>query len=262
MTGKKQTSIVNALLTVLRIERLSHSFIRINFSCDKQLTVNPLWICPHLKLLFADPSTGTIIFPQLDDNNKILINDKIRQLARSYSIRHYDETTQQLTIDFAIHQEGLASVWAQQAKVNDQIGLVGTAAKLMFNQQSLVLIGDITAVPAICYTLEHLPNNVNVQAFIEVNHPTDIMALPNSLNTHVNWLIQDVNQPNQLVETIKKANIVHSDNLLIWGGMERDLAQQIRHTLKDNYPHLPPDAFHIISYWRHGFAEGEFKHRE
>lgn len=262
MTGKKQTSIVNALLTVLRIERLSHSFIRIYFNCDKQLTINPLWICPHLKLLFAEPSTGKIIFPQLDENNKIVINDKIRQLARSYSIRHYDETTQQLTIDFAIHQEGLASVWAQQAKINDQIGIVGTAAKLMFNQQSLVLIGDITAVPAICYTLEHLPNNVTAQAFVEVNHSTDIMALPANPNANVSWLIRDVNQPNQFIEAIKKANIVNSDNLLIWGGMERDLAQQIRHTLKDKYPNLPPDAFHIISYWRQGFAEGEFKHRE
>ena len=52
------------------------------------------------------------------------------------------------------------------------------------------------------------------------------------------------------------------ENILFWGGMERSLAQQLRHSIKDKYLNLEPNAIQITSYWREGFAEGEFKHRD
>nr|WP_034946506.1 siderophore-interacting protein [Gilliamella apicola] len=263
MLERPRRVIVNALLTVLKVKRISDSFIRVQFSCDKRLTIDPLWICPHLKLLFADPSTGTIMFPQLDENNKIVVNDKIRQLVRSYSIRYFDEVTNQLSIDFAIHSEGLATRWAQEAKVGNQIGIVSIVGKLNFNNETLVLMGDISAVPTICYTLEHLPHNYIAYAFIEVNHQTDIIPLSIHEKVKINWFIRDYNKPNQLVDkVINDSEIVNHNNLLFWGGMESSLAQQLRQALKDKYVDLPPNAIHVISYWREGFAEGEFKHRE
>ncbi|OCG07857.1 hypothetical protein A9G13_06490 [Gilliamella sp. wkB178] len=262
MAGKSARVIVNALLTVLKVERISQSFLRIYFSSDKHLTVNPLWICPHLKLLFADPTTGTITFPQLDENNKIVVNDKIRGLARSYSIRGYDEASNQIFIDFDIHPQGLASLWAQQAKVGDQVGLVGSVGKLEFSGQPLILIGDIAAVPSICYTLEHLPNNQQVYAFMEVNDRSDIMPLANNSNSQVNWFIRDKTKPNQLVDAVIAADLPPYEDLLFSGGMESSLAQQLRHAIKDKCPDINADAVQIISYWREGFAEGEFRRRD
>ncbi|OCG23478.1 hypothetical protein A9G11_05830 [Gilliamella sp. wkB108] len=262
MPESPKRAIVNALLTVLKVERISQSFIRIYFHSDKHLTVNPLWICPHLKLLFTDPVTGTITFPQLDENNKIVVNETIRRLARSYSIRGYDETTNQLLIDFAVHPKGLATLWAQHAKPGDQVGIVGTVGKVTFSGKPVILMGDISAVPSICYTLEHLPKNQKVYAFIEVNYPSDIMPLVKQDDSQVNWLIRDQNKPNQLIDAVMAADLTSYDDLLFWGGMESSLAQQLRHTIKDKYTQLSPDAVQIISYWREGFAEGEFRRRE
>lgn len=256
----EKKNIINALLTVVKIERPSESYWRLHFSCDKPLVVNPRWICPHLKLLFADPLTGEIAFPILDENNKISVSDRVRQFARSYSIRDYDERNNHIVIDFAIHASGLATVWSQQAKVGDQVGFVGPAGKLEFANQHLILMGDVSALPAICYTLEHLPADHQSEAFIEVNHKTDIVDLPKHLS--VKWMIKDANYPNQLVDTLMNWDFSQHDNLLFWGGLEGSLAQQLRHALKDKYVNLAPNAIQITSYWREGLAEGEFKHRD
>lgn len=262
MTGKSARVIINALLTVLKVKRISPSFIRIFFNCDKHLTVNPLWICPHLKLLFTDPLTGTITFPQLDENNKIVVSERTRELARSYSIRDYDETTNQLLIDFVVHPKGLATLWAQQAKPDDQVGIVGTVGKLEFSGQTIVLMGDVSAVPTICYTLEHLPKNQKAYAFMAVNDRSDIMPLANNINSQINWFVRDKNKPNQLIDAVIATDLTSYDNLLFWGGMESSLAQKLRHAIKDKYSNLSPDAVQITSYWREGFAEGEFRRRE
>lgn len=265
MTDRPQKSkklIVNALLTVLKVEKISPSFIRVQFSSNKPFDVDSAWVCPHVKLLFPEPITGEILFPKLDEDNKIVVSDKVRQLARSYSVREFDSVTNQLFIDFAIHESGLATVWSRHAKVGDQIGLVGSAGKLSFTDNCLVLMGDISAAPAICYTLEHLPEKQKVYAFILVNHPKDIVPLPDNENVQVNWLIQDNTKPNQLVDVVINTEFAEQDKLMFWGGMESSLAQQLRRALKDKYTQLAPEAIHITSYWREGFAEGEFKHRD
>ena len=265
MTDRPQKSkklIVNALLTVLKVEKISPSFIRVQFSSNKPFDVDSAWVCPHVKLLFPEPITGEILFPKLDEDNKIVVSDKVRQLARSYSVREFDSVTNQLFIDFAIHESGLATVWSRHAKVGDQIGLVGSAGKLSFTDNCLVLMGDISAAPAICYTLEHLPEKQKVYAFVLVNHPKDIVPLPDNENVQVNWLIQDNTKPNQLVDVVINTEFAEQDKLMFWGGMESSLAQQLRRALKDKYTQLAPEAIHITSYWREGFAEGEFKHRD
>lgn len=259
---KSKKLIVNALLTVLKVEKISPSFIRVQFSSNKPFDVDSAWVCPHVKLLFPEPITGEILFPKLDEDNKIVVSDKVRQLARSYSVREFDSVTNQLFIDFAIHENGLATVWSRHAKVGDQIGLVGSAGKLSFTDNCLALMGDISAAPAICYTLEHLPEKQKVYAFILVNHPKDIVPLPDNENVQVSWLIQDNTKPNQLVDVVINTEFAEQDKLMFWGGMESSLAQQLRRALKDKYTQLAPEAIHITSYWREGFAEGEFKHRD
>ncbi|OCG01094.1 siderophore-interacting protein [Gilliamella sp. wkB112] len=262
MAEKSSRVIVNGLLTVIKVEHLSSNFIRIYFSCDKSLQINPLWVGPHLKLIFADPITKAITFPGFDEKGKLLLTENVRKLARTYSIRKYDEVTNQLVIDFAIHAKGIAILWAQSAKESDQIGLFGMGSKTVFENSYLVLIGDIAAVPAICYSLENLPDNQKASAFIEVKHQSDVMPLPNNDNVEINWLIANSLQPNQLIDSVIAANLPTHDDLLFWGGMESSLAQQLRHAIKDKYSDLNADAVQIISYWREGFAEGEFRHRE
>jgi len=261
VSGHKR-SIVNGILTVKQSERLSLNLIRIIFNCDKKCEFDPLWIGPHAKLLFPQESGGEIIFPQTNVDNKIIWQDGTRERVRTYSIRNYNDNT--IVIDFVVHQTGIATLWAQQAKIGDSIGLIAMGAKNRFDEnKQLILLGDIAAMPAICYTLEHLPAGQKAIAIIEVRDEQDKLPLALTKSAQLQWVVTPCGDDSQLINQFAKLNLsVDQQNTLFWGGMESSIAQSMRHFLKDHFTALPNDAIHFISYWREGFAEGQFRHHD
>lgn len=263
-TTAHKRKILNCILSVISRQQLSANLLKIVFSCDKPLDVDPLWVGPHVKLLFPLDGSQEITFPQINEDNKIIWQDGLRERVRTYSIRDYDQQHNTLTIYFVIHQEGVATTWAQQAKVGDKIGVVAMGSKRRFDESSqLVLLGDIAAMPAICYTLQHLPANQQAKAIIEVRDQHDQEALNLSANAQVTWLVTPQGQPTKLIEQVKQLDIaIDQDNLLFWGGMESSLSQALRHLLKERFVNLSSEATRLISYWREGYAEGQFKHHD
>lgn len=256
--------VINSLLTVTKIEKLSNNLLKVEFSCEQKLIVDPLWIGPHLKLLFPSVGQQEITFPQLNEDNKIIWQDGLRERVRTYSIRQYNESNNTLVVYFVIHQHGIATMWAQNAQVGDQIGLVAMGSKRQFDETSqLILLGDIAAMPAICYTLEHLPAKQKAFAIIEVRDEQDQVSLKLPANAQVTWLVTPPGRPSQLIEQIAQLPVAMDDsNLLFWGGMESSISQALRHYLKDRFTNLSSEATRLISYWREGYAEGQFKHHD
>lgn len=264
MSANEHRTVVRSELIVKSIEALSKNMIRIMFSVvdrDKFI-VNPNWIGPHLKLFFPSDERQTITFPEVTEDNKVIWPEGVRERVRTYSLRAYSAQQQILTVDFVKHQSGVATLWAQQAKVGDKIGVLGMGSKCQFTQQTLVLLGDISALPAIAYTLEHLPNDTRAVAIIEVLSEADKQAIHCAQSNEVKWIVRAPTQPSQLISTIATLNLTQPSDLLFWGGMESDLAQQVRHYLKDHYENLSRDNLQIVSYWRQGFTEGSFSHKE
>ena len=102
-------------------------------------------------------------------------------------------------------------------------------------------------------------------AFIEIKNKSDIQTLnlPANANANVNWLVQthDENSlPEQMVKYLN--DLSDTSKIMIWGGLESSAAQQLRHTIMDLFPTLTRENLSLISYWRKGFAEGEFKHHD
>ncbi|RKS87371.1 NADPH-dependent ferric siderophore reductase [Orbus hercynius] len=267
--NKEQTSghkrnVINGLLTVTNIVSLSSNLIRIVLCCDKKLAVDPNWIGPHLKLLFPAENSQDIIFPQTNEENKIIWQDGVRERVRTYSIRDYNENDNSLSVDFVVHQHGVATSWAQQAKIGDCIGLVAMGSKNRFDETvKFVLLGDIAAMPAICYTLEHLPAKQHVTAIIEVRDEQDKVTLNLPESATLSWLVTPKDQPSQLISTLTQLKLDTADSQLVfWGGMESSLAQSLRHYIKAQFTALSGDCVRLISYWREGYAEGQFKHHD
>ncbi|WP_392564288.1 siderophore-interacting protein [Orbus wheelerorum] len=257
-------SIINGILTVKQSERLSPNLIRIIFNCDKTFEFDPLWIGPHAKLLFPIKGSRDIVFPQANEENKIIWQDGTRERVRTYSIRSYNKADNTIAVDFVVHDSGIATLWAQQAKIGDCIGLIAMGAKNRFDEsKQLVLLGDIAAMPAICYILENLPQGQKAIAVIEVRDEQDKLPLTITGSAQLTWIVTPYGQDSQLINQLTKLNLtIDPQNTIFWGGMESSIAQAIRHFLKDNFATLPSDAMHFISYWREGFAEGQFKHHD
>ncbi|WP_392562578.1 siderophore-interacting protein [Orbus sturtevantii] len=263
-TSAHKRSVINGILTVKQCERLSINLIRVIFNCDKKIEFDPLWIGPHAKLLFPSVSNDDIIFPQTNEDNKIIWANGTREQVRTYSIRNYNQDNNVVVIDFVVHESGIATQWAQQANVGDNIGLIAMGAKNRFdNNKQLILIGDIAAMPAICYTLEHLPQGQKALAIIEVRDEKDKLPLTLTQPTELIWLVTPQGHDTKLISQLTQSvSTVDQENALFWGGMESSIAQSIRRFLKEHFTALPSDSIHLISYWREGFAEGQFKHHD
>lgn len=126
---------------------------------------------------------------------------------RTYTIRALRAEPAELDVDFVLHGvSGPASRWATHAKVGDRLQMAvpnkafsgdpgGYEWQPPAGIRKVLLIGDETALPAIAGILEDLmeyPVPPDVQAFIEVPHESDCLALRHNHQTRLSWLPRDV----------------------------------------------------------------------
>ena len=124
----------------------------------------------HVKAIFPNPNA-------VDKQPILSTAPDNRKWMRSYTIRHFNQQRQELTIDFAVNDHlGLATNWALNAKPGDYLGIAGPGdiKHTDFNAKQHLFFGDITALPAIAATLEQLPDTAIGQVWLQVPQQTDI----------------------------------------------------------------------------------------
>src|SRR5689334_13605279 len=94
---------------------------------------------------------------------------------RNYTVRAVRPELEELDIDFALHDGGLAATWARTARPGAQ--LVWSAAdggyELPADAEWQLIVGDLTAMPAIGRMLEQLRPGVQTTVVLEVEDPAD-----------------------------------------------------------------------------------------
>lgn len=131
---------------------------------------------------------------------------KYKSAMRSYTIRAQDPVKKTLTLDFAVNDhDGRISHWANHAKLDDVVGIAGPGSVKHpdFNAPSHLLIGDLTALPAIAATLERLPQNAVGNAFIQVPDVEDKQTFNTPPGINIEWLIEPYSGDNVLLAKVK-----------------------------------------------------------
>ena len=100
-------------LTVLRVERASAGFQRIVLGGEALEGFSSRGFDDHTKVFF--PAPGTTFTPPVVTDEGIDWGDGVRPQARDYTPL-YDEANHELVLDFFIHDGGIASSWAVEAK--------------------------------------------------------------------------------------------------------------------------------------------------
>lgn len=216
---------------------------------------------PHLKLMFPPKGVDCLLWPAFDaELGRLVWPEGERPTLRTYSLRHYDEQHQRLTIDFVRHEGGVASSWAKNAKAGDRIGIWGPGGRVTYSGQWTLFVGDRSALPAIAYTLENvLPERAKGRAIIEVADEEEITDLIAPEGVEVVWLIRRAGEKSQLVNAAVSTVFLPDEEPLVWGGMECGLAKALRRRLIDRGD-IPRDRIYLVNYWREGVAEGSFSH--
>ena len=243
------------LLTVRQVQRLTPHMIRITLGGDDLEGFTSLGFDDHIKLIFADPVTGAL--PSTTDGP--------RPPMRDYTPRRFDAVAQTLEIDFALHDAGPATQWAEQAAPGQQIGVGGPRGSMVIPMafDGYLLVGDDTALPAIARRLAELPAGTSAVVLAEVDGPADELVLDSPANVQVTWVHRRGAAPGTttlLLDAIKTLALPAGD-FHAWVACETGAAKALRaHLIAERGAR--PQWTKAAGYWRLGAADSHDTHTD
>lgn len=243
------------LVTVGNIERLTPGCVRVTFTGPELEGYTPKGPAEHIKVLFARPGESQVTLPEWGPEGPILQEGQSFPPSRTYTPRAWDGEKLELTVDFMLHGEGLASTWAQQAKQGDVLAVSGQPGgpyNIDPAADWFVLAADEAALPGLATIMEALPAGKPVRAFIEVRDETERQALSTEADAEISWLYRgDSTAPGAILEETVRALELPAGDGRIWVGCEAESMRNIRrHLLNDRG--LDRAQMHTHGYWKAG----------
>jgi NADPH-dependent ferric siderophore reductase len=223
-------SLLLADVEVVWVERISPTFVRVglggpdlaDFGVD-----GPRWD-QRIKLVLPDPVTGGMTSTEGADESWLATwlerPAAERGHTRTYTIRDVRGTGEEtiLVVDMVLHLDGdlvgPGSTWASRAAPGDRLVVLAPRRGFAYGGieftpapgAELLLVGDETAVPAVCAVLEQLPDDARGTAFLEVPVAADMQDVRRPAGVDVVWLPRE---GHELGVLLHDAVVAHLDPL-------------------------------------------------
>ncbi|WP_406289976.1 siderophore-interacting protein [Streptomyces sp. NBC_00209] len=215
----------------------------------------------HVKLIFREPD-GTLRLPERD--GAMLRWPRPLPTSREYTVRRYDSLTGELDIDVAVHEGGLASDWAGKARPGDTVHIAGPPGGLIVphSYDRYLLVGDLTALPAVARWLEELPRTARGWAFIEVADAAEEIELSAPEGVEVHWLHRDgvpAGSGDALTRAAMSVTVPEGERAYVWVAGEAGQIKPLRRWVRDEL-RLDKADYDITGYWKRGVADFDEDH--
>lgn len=165
--------------------------------------------------------------------------------TRTYTVRAWDETRGELTIDFVVHgDEGVAGPWAETARPGDTIQLNGPGGAYAPDPDAdwHLLVGDLAVLPGIQAALPRIPAGVPVHVLVEAA-TEDRAELTSPGDLHVTWV-----EPGGLPAAVEALAFPEGRVCVYVHGEASDVRAIRRHLLADRG--VPREGASISGYWK------------
>lgn len=194
------------------------------------------------------PTDGLLTIPEWAGNEFRLSNGE-RALIRTLTPRRFDPQTLELAIDIVHHDGGIASEWAATASPGDQVAVSGPGRGYTIENDAsgYVLVGDETAIPAICQLLEHLPD-VPITVHIEIRHADARVDLHRTVEQHWHVLGEGAVHGDSVVPLVEGMDL--HDGVRVWAAGEAQAMQRLRKVLFTELG-LARSVATVRGYWKH-----------
>ncbi|MBM3070030.1 siderophore-interacting protein [Lelliottia sp. RWM.1] len=178
-------------LNVLRVERISAGFQRIVLGGEALEGFSSRGFDDHTKVFFPEPGV-TFVAPVVTDEG-INWGEGVRPQARDYTPL-YDEAHHELMLDFFVHDGGIASTWAVQAKVGDKLTIGGPRGSLVVPEDYAwqLYVCDESGMPALRRRLEGiatLPVCPEIHAIVTVGDESYKDYLAHLSDFNITWVV-------------------------------------------------------------------------
>ena len=215
-------------VVVTRVEPLGAHFAAISFHAESLAAFLSLSFDDHVKFMFAGAN-----------------GDEVR---RDYTPRRFDAQARELTIEFALHGDGAASDWARRAQPGDKAVIGGPRGSMIIpmDYDWHLLVGDLSALPAMRRRLEELP--AGARAIVVAAAPAGD-RLPFAGAPEVHW----IEDGGALAETVRALALPPGEGFA-WAAGEAQDMKRLREVLV-NDKGQPKEAMRVSAYWKRGVAD-------
>lgn len=235
-----------ATAPVRRVQRLRHPIVR------RRLTVTRVERpTPHfVRVTLADPSLADFVSAGFDDHLKFILPGADGQpVMRDYTPAAFDTAAGTLTLEFALHGEGLASRWARQAQAGQQVEVAGPRGSMVVPTDYAwhLLVGDATALPAVQRRLAELPAGARATVLLQLD-AGDQRPLPTQGALQLQWLPD----ADALVAALAAWPLPAGEGFA-WCAGEAGTMARLRELLLAKGQ--PKEAMRVSAYWKRGAAD-------
>ena len=225
---------------VLETERLTAELIRIRFAARSLLDVLELTPTAWVRFWFPDPAGG----PQ--------------EYQRAYSLFAGDVDAGWCDVIFLLHDvHGPGSTWASRAAVGDVLPvqvLGSTSFERDAESEGLVVIGDLSSLPAIATMVSSLVGPLDLHLLLEDCADEALRALgvedPSLTVTHVRR-----EGPASLAQALA-SSAIPLDHRQVWAAGESASLKALRRVVRDRAGATRSNT-QVLAYWIEGRSMGK-----
>lgn len=230
-------------LAVKSKETVAGCFYRIVFSGEQLAGFSSQGFDDHVKVFFPD-SDGRLNMPEITDEG-IVWGDGPRPVSRDYTPLAFDGERNELTIDFYIHDGGVASGWASAARPGDTLMIGGPRGSLVIptDYSWQLYVCDESGLPAVRRRLLSLPEDVTARVLVNSHHAGTESYLSEFSRAEVEWLDGEA----AIAQKLRALN-VPAEDYFVWltgeGGEVKRLCDELlaAHALDADY-------VRAVAYW-------------
>ena len=216
-------------LTVAASERLGKHMQRITLTGDA----------------LADFESGSF-----DDHVKLFLDTPDGEVRRDYTPRSFDRERRQLVIEFALHDHGPATEWAQQAAAGQAATIGGPRGSMIIpmDYDWHLLLGDLSALPAMRRRLEELPAGSRALVLALAEDEADRLPFATRCEATVQWLGSEA----ELLAAVAALALPEGEGFA-WGAGESAAMIAARRLLLGKG--MAKENLRLAAYWKKGAAD-------
>jgi NADPH-dependent ferric siderophore reductase len=237
-------------LQVQRIDAVSPHFLRIRFAGEALRDFVSASFDDHAKLMLPARPGQPLVLPQPGPDGLALPPGAEKPVMRDYTPREFDRAAGTLDIEFVLHGDGVASRWAEAARVGDEVGLGGPRGSFVvptgFDWH--LLVGDESAVPAIARRLEELPETAQAITVIETGDAADRRPFTSRARVQTHWI--ETGATDALARAVAALKLPVGEGFA-WAGGEAASIAAVRQALVDGHG-LDKSRVRASAYWKRG----------
>jgi NADPH-dependent ferric siderophore reductase len=170
-----------------RVERVRHELKRRQLQVRRVADLSPQVRC----ITFAGEDLAGFLSASFDDHVKLIwpTAPGAEPVMRDYTPRQYRAAEGELDIEFALHGHGPAATWAAQAQPGQTLMIGGPRGSFIIPMDFdwHLLVGDLSALPAIARRLAELPASARVMVIADVP-VADRRPLPSAAQVQLQWV--------------------------------------------------------------------------